>query len=70
MRYHYAVDDAVLKKQAYETEQIKKHFHGAAGKADIEKTASETEAIRAPLAAAIATAMVPVSHVIKIAPAP
>ncbi len=65
-----AVDDAVLKKQAYETEQIKKHFHGAAGKADIEKTASETEAIRAPLAAAIATAMVPVSHVIKIAPAP
>ncbi len=65
-----AVDDAVYKKQAYETEQIKKQFHGAAGKADIEKTATETEAIRAPLAAAIVTAVVPVTHVIRITPAP
>lgn len=64
------VDEAVAKKQAYETEQIKKQFHGAAGKADIEKTATETEAIRAPLAAAIAAAVVPVHHVIKIVPAP
>lgn len=64
------VDDAVLKKQQYETEQIKKQFHGKAGKADIEKTATETEAIRAPLAAAIAAAVLPVHHVIKIAPAP
>jgi lysophospholipase L1-like esterase len=64
------VDDAVYKKQAYETEQIKKQFHGPTGKADIEKTATETEAIRAPLAAAIATAVVPVNHVIKITPAP
>ncbi len=64
------VDEAVLKKQQYETEQIKNQFHGRAGKADIEKTATETEAIRAPLAAAIATAMVPLSHTIKIAPAP
>jgi hypothetical protein len=64
------VDEAVAKKQAYETEQIKKQFHGAAGKADIEKTATETEAIRAPLAAAIAAAVVPVEHVVKIAPAP
>lgn len=65
-----AVDEAVFKKQAYETDQIKKQFHGAAGKADIEKTATETEAIRAPLAAAIATALVPVNHVITIKPAP
>ncbi|HEX3133195.1 MAG TPA: SGNH/GDSL hydrolase family protein [Planctomycetota bacterium] len=64
------VDEAVIKKQNYKTEQIKKHFHGADGKADIEKTATETEAIRAPLAAAIAATVVPVSHVIKIAPAP
>ena len=64
------VDEAVMKKQQYETDQIKKHFHGADGKADMEKTATETEAVRAPLAAAIATALVPVSHVIKIAPAP
>lgn len=65
-----AVDEAVFKKQAYETEQIKKQFHGKAGKEDIEKTATETEAIRAPLAAAIAAAVVPVNHVIKIAPTP
>lgn len=64
------VDDAVLKKQQYETEQIKKQFHGAAGKADIEKTATETEAIRAPLAVAIATALTPVAHTIRITPAP
>jgi lysophospholipase L1-like esterase len=64
------VDEAVIKKQGYETEQIKKQFHGAAGKADIEKTATETEAIRAPLAATIAATVVPVNHVIKIAPAP
>jgi len=65
-----AVDEAVLKKQQYETDQIKKHFHGADGKADIEKTATETEAVRTPLAAAIATALVPVTHVISIKPAP
>jgi lysophospholipase L1-like esterase len=64
------VEDVVLKKQQYETEQIKKQFHGAAGKADIEKTVTETEAIRAPLAAAIATTVVPVNHVIKITPVP
>jgi lysophospholipase L1-like esterase len=64
------VDEAVAKKQAYETEQIKKQFHGAAGKADIEKTVAETEAIRTPLANAIAAAMVPVEHVIRIAPVP
>ena len=64
------VDEAVKKKQEYETEQIKKQFHGAAGKADIEKTASETEAVRAPLGAAIAAAVVPVEHVIRISPAP
>ncbi len=64
------VDEAVLKKQQYETKQIKDQFHGASGKADIEKTATETEAVRAPLAAAIVTALVPVTHVISIKPAP
>ena len=64
------VDDVVLKKQQYETEQIKKQFHGAAGKADFEKTVIETEAIRAPLAAAIATALTPVAHTIRITPTP
>jgi lysophospholipase L1-like esterase len=64
------VDDAVLKKQRYETEQIQKRFHGADGKADMEKTVTETEAIRAPLAAAIRTAMVPVTHKISITASP
>jgi lysophospholipase L1-like esterase len=60
------VDDAVSAKQAYETKQIKNEFHGKAGKADIEKTAIETETVRAPLAAGIAAAMVPVQHVIQV----
>ena len=64
------VDDAVAAKQAYETKQIKNEFHSKKGKADIEKTATETEAVRAPLAAAIATAMVPVQHVIQMMAAP
>ncbi len=64
------VDDAISAKQAYETKQIKNEFHGKAGKADIEKTATETEAVRAPLAAAIAAAMVPVHHVIQVMAVP
>lgn len=61
------VDDAVGAKQSYETEQIKKIFHGPEGKADMEAAATATEAKRAPLAAAIQAAFVPVTHGIKIA---
>ena len=64
------VDDAVSAKQAYETKQIKGEFHGKAGKADIEKAATETETVRAPLAAGIAAAMVPVQHVIQVVALP
>ena len=60
------VEDAVLAKQAYETTQIKKEFHGPNGKKDMEATVKRTEAERTPLAAAIKTAFVPVSHTIKI----
>lgn len=60
------VDKAVAAKQAYETEQIKKVFHGAEGKKDMEAAVVRTEAVRAPLAAAIATALVPVTHRIRI----
>ena len=59
----------ITKKQQYETDQIKKYFHGADGKADIEKTATETEDVRTSLAAAIAAAKVPVTNVISIKPA-
>lgn len=60
------VDDAVAAKQKYETRQIKDLFHGPEGKADANTTAALTEKARAPLAAAIKTAFVPVTHTIKI----
>ncbi len=60
------VDAAVAAKQAYETKQIKDVFHGAEGRAGIEAAATRTEAERAPLAAAIAAALVPVAHTIRI----
>jgi lysophospholipase L1-like esterase len=61
-----AVDQAVAKKQEYETEQIKKYFHGEAGKADMENTVNDTEQARSPLVAAIKAAFVPVTHTITI----
>lgn len=60
------VDDAVAAKQAYETTQIKKVFHGDEGKADMEAAVKRTEAERTPLADAIKTAFVPVKYTIKI----
>ena len=60
------VDAAVLKKQTYETEQIKKVFHGTEGKKEIEAAVKRTESIREPLAQAIASAMVPVTHRLRI----
>jgi hypothetical protein len=60
------VDDAVGAKQAYETTQIKKIFHGDEGKADMEAAVKRTEAERAPLVEAIKTAFVPVQHTMKI----
>lgn len=64
------VDDAVLKKQQYETKQIKERFHPKGPKPDFDAVEKETEAERAPLAAAIAAAVVPVTHVISVKPAP
>lgn len=60
------VDDAVGAKQSYETKQIKQIFHGEEGKKDMEAAVAKTEAERAPLAAAIAAALVPVTHTLKI----
>lgn len=60
------VDAAVAAKQAFETTQVKKIFHGPEGRADFEKTVSTTEAERAPLAQAIVDAVVPVTHTIQI----
>lgn len=60
------VEAAVLAKQEYETKQIKSIFHGPEGKANLEAAVTKTEAERAPLAAAILAAFVPVTHVLKI----
>jgi hypothetical protein len=61
-----AVDQAVAKKQEFETDQIKKQFHGDAGKADMEKTVVATERARGPLVDAIRAAFVSVIHTITI----
>ena len=62
------VDAAVADKQKYETRQIKELFHGPEGKADADATAAVTEKARQPLANAIATAFVPVTHTLRIQP--
>ncbi len=60
------VDEAVGKKQAYETRQIKDLFHGPEGNADMTMTAELTERVRTPLAEAIGKAFVPVRHTVRI----
>jgi hypothetical protein len=60
------VDNAVAKKQAYETRQIKSLFHGEEGRADMEMTAALTEKTREPMARAIHLAFTPVRHTIRI----
>ncbi|HAB14924.1 MAG TPA: SGNH/GDSL hydrolase family protein [Verrucomicrobiota bacterium] len=64
------VDEAVGRKQGYETKQVKSLFHGEEGAVDMEATVALTERARAPLAAAIKEQFVPVTHVIKIEPKP
>jgi lysophospholipase L1-like esterase len=60
------LDEAVAHKQNYETKQIKSLFHGEEGRVDMEATVALTEKARAPLAAAIREALVPVTHTVKI----
>jgi lysophospholipase L1-like esterase len=60
---------AVVAKQDYETRQIKSLVHGPEGAADVNETFDLTEKARAPLAAAVKAAVVPVQHVIEIHPA-
>jgi hypothetical protein len=60
------VDEAVARKQAYETRQIKDLFHGLEGNTDIESTALLTEKVRQALTAAIEREFVPVRHTLDI----
>ena len=62
------VDKAVAAKQEYETRQIKTMFHSPEIKAEEEATVALTEKVRAPLAKAIKTAFVPVTHTLRISP--
>lgn len=63
-----AVDTAVAAKQVYETKQIKEAFRSPEAKSDMESVAARTEQERQPLAQAIKSAFVPVTHTIKIQP--
>ncbi|GAA4445876.1 SGNH/GDSL hydrolase family protein [Novipirellula rosea] len=60
------VDEAVAAKQAFETHQVKKVFHGKEGKTDFAAAVAKTEAERAPLADAIQDAFHPVTHTIQV----
>ena len=60
------VDAAVARKQEYETRQIKTMFHGPEAKLEMEVLAALTERVRAPLADAVRTAFVPVTHTLAI----
>ena len=60
------VDEAVAKKQAYETKQVKKYFHSKAAKSDFALIVEQTEAERKPLAEAVQSTMQPVTHSIEI----
>ena len=60
------VDEAVARKQAFETTQIKQTFRSPEAKADMEAVAAKTEREREPLVAAIQMALVPVTHTIRI----
>lgn len=60
------VDAAVAAKQAYETRQVKTLMHGDEGRADMEATVALTEKARQFYVDALAAAMVPVTHTIKI----
>lgn len=64
------IQEAVTKKQTYETRQIKTLVHGPEGAADAEATFALTEKTRAPLEKSISDARQPVEHVLAISAVP
>ncbi|MCF7974908.1 MAG: hypothetical protein K9N55_13900 [Phycisphaerae bacterium] len=60
------VDNAVGKKQEYETRQVKTLFHGPEGRVNMDATVELTEETRAPLVQAVRDAFKPVEHSIQI----
>lgn len=63
-----AVDDAVFRKQEYETRQIKTLFHGPEARVDMEATVELTEQAREPFVEKIKETFKPVIHEIRIEP--
>ena len=63
-----AVDSAVAAKQAFETQQIKKVFHGKEGKHDMESAVARTEKERAAFVSKISAARSAVAHQLSIQP--
>lgn len=61
------VEKAVAAKQEFETHQVKRVFHGRAGRDNMEQAVADTEKERKPLAAAVRAAVRPVKHVIDVA---
>jgi lysophospholipase L1-like esterase len=62
------VDAAVAAKEAFETKEIKQRFHSAEAKAGMDAVVTQCENEREPLAAAIKSAFVPVTHTLKLEP--
>lgn len=60
------IQEAVLKKQTYETRQIKELVHGPEGEADMEATFALTEKAREKYVRALADSRQPVAHQIQI----
>lgn len=60
------VSEAVAEKQEFETYQVKRVFHGPAGRQDIDKAVAETERERQPLAEAVRASVRPIQHTIEI----
>ncbi|MCX8495753.1 MAG: SGNH/GDSL hydrolase family protein [Akkermansiaceae bacterium] len=64
------VFDAVVRKQEYETRQIKMLVHGLEGEVDLESTFALTEKVRDTLEKAVCNSVQPVEHVIVISALP
>lgn len=62
------IQDAVTKKQDYETRQIKTLVHGPEGAVDMEATVALTEKTREPLERAVLASKIPTQHALTITP--
>lgn len=64
------VDSAISAKQSFERDQVKGKFHSAEARADMDKVFAATEEGHKAKVEAVAAAFVPVTHTLKVVPAP